>query len=157
MWCDIRTGRIPNRLLGLGLAAGLLMSLTPQGVGGVSAGLGLLTGLAAFLPFYALRLVGAGDVKLLAVVGIFMGYPAILAVALFSALAGGALAIGLAIWAGQLHSTVLHVHRTLQHLVIQARSGLPAPPLADVAQSTQMPYAVAIGVGTLAYAAWAAA
>lgn len=156
VWCDIRTGRIPNRLLAVGLVAGLLLSGLPQGMGWGSASLGLLAGLAAFMPFYGLRVLGAGDVKLLAIVGLFVGYPGIWMVALFSAMAGGVMALALAAYGGRLHSTLSETHQTLQYLVMQTRNGLPPSAASGVAGSTQLPYALAIAIGTLAYAGWAA-
>lgn len=156
VWYDIRTGRIPNRLLAAGLVAGLLLSGLPQGLGWGSASLGLLAGLAAFLPFYGLRVLGAGDVKLLATVGLFVGYSEIWMVALFSALAGGVMALALAAYGGRLHSTMSETHQTLQYLIMQTRNGLPPSAPSRVAGSTQLPYALAIAIGTLAYAGWAA-
>ncbi|HBI68974.1 MAG TPA: hypothetical protein DDZ22_08115, partial [Massilia sp.] len=63
-------------------------------------GLGL--GLAFLLPMYALRLIGAGDVKLLAMVGAFVGAGQILSIALIALIAGGVLALLVAAWQGSL-------------------------------------------------------
>jgi prepilin peptidase CpaA len=80
--CDLQTRRIPNTLVGIGIALGPLFQIVALmggdpfvnsvGASGIGAALlGGLTGLALFLPFYALRTVGAGDVKLLAMVGVW--------------------------------------------------------------------------------------
>ncbi|AZV17756.1 prepilin peptidase [Mesorhizobium sp. M7A.F.Ce.TU.012.03.2.1] len=72
-WVDFTTQKISNRdvLLLLCLGAGGLLLLSLQSGSwwdmGLSAGAGLLL-FVAFLPFWVLRKIGAGDVKLLAVV-----------------------------------------------------------------------------------------
>ena len=50
--------------------------------------LGFATGLVLFLPFYALRGMGAGDVKLMAACGLFLGPVAAAAAVAASLLAG---------------------------------------------------------------------
>jgi prepilin peptidase CpaA len=79
---DVRTGLIPNRLVLWGLAASvcarMVVAVLHDGSTGVvpsllSGGLGLL--LCALVPLllYALRGIGGGDVKLLAVCGFCLG------------------------------------------------------------------------------------
>ncbi|RUV19302.1 prepilin peptidase [Mesorhizobium sp. M7A.F.Ca.MR.245.00.0.0] len=77
-WIDFTTQKIANRdvLLLLCLGAGSLILLSIQSGSwldmGLSAGAGLLL-FVALLPFWALRKIGAGDVKLLAVVPFLIG------------------------------------------------------------------------------------
>lgn len=72
-WVDFKTQKISNRdvLLLLCLGAGGLLLLSLQSGSwwdmGLSAGAGLLL-FVVFLPFWVLRKIGAGDVKLIAVV-----------------------------------------------------------------------------------------
>ena len=47
---------------------------------------GLLLGLVAFLPLYAMRMMGGGDVKLFAIVGLLLGWTALLPIWLLSCL-----------------------------------------------------------------------
>ncbi|WP_201320231.1 prepilin peptidase, partial [Burkholderia sp. E168m30] len=63
---DIATRRIPNRLVLLGLAGALVAQCLLQGVpAGVLGWLaGAATGFGLLLPFYLLRGMAAGDVKL---------------------------------------------------------------------------------------------
>src|SRR5690348_16655973 len=93
-WFDVRTRRIPNALTFGGAALGVLMAtIAHGGSGAISSLLGLIVGLALFLPFWLLRGLGAGDVKLMAALGAWLGMPVVLMVAFYTALAGGALAI----------------------------------------------------------------
>src|SRR5687768_11743315 len=73
MWCDIRTRRIPNKLVLVGLAT----SFVAQGLRGLDGTqawfLGTLAGFGLLLPLYVIRAMGAGDVKLMAMVGSFLG------------------------------------------------------------------------------------
>jgi Flp pilus assembly protein protease CpaA len=78
--CDLRTGRIPNRLLFSGLAAVLLIGIPLQAADGVSACLLAILGivralgfLLLFLPSFRLRLLGAGDLKLGALIFLALG------------------------------------------------------------------------------------
>lgn len=70
--CDLITGKIYNLIILIGLVSGSLFSI----FGGEPAvslyALGVLTPLVLF-PFYCMRLIGAGDVKLFMVVGGYMG------------------------------------------------------------------------------------
>src|SRR5260370_38785861 len=96
---DIRSHRISNTLSLLGLMAGLGLQYLGNGLHGVTSGLlGAGVGLACFAPFYLLRSMGAGDVKLLAAVGAFLGPQGAFYAALFSLLAGGLRAIVYVLW-----------------------------------------------------------
>lgn len=88
---DLRTRRIPNALTGAFLLAALLLAACH---GPASVGLALL-GMAAAglaLPLWAARLLGAGDVKLLAAVGALLGPTPLLWTLLGTAIAGAVLA-----------------------------------------------------------------
>lgn len=77
---DLHARRVPNTVLagvlvvaGLWQAAGLSGLVTAGTPSPAMAGLALVTGLAAMLPFYVLGWMGAGDVKLVAVLGFLLG------------------------------------------------------------------------------------
>lgn len=95
---DIKSNRIPNWLVFGGVVFGLLYngffpvfereSRWLLAIGGLGVGLGML------LPFSILHAMGAGDVKLMAMVGAFLGPWHTFVAVLATFLAGGALAIG---------------------------------------------------------------
>lgn len=153
-WHDVRIQRIPNGLVAAGTAVGVLLALLAEGIGLASSASGFAVGLAALLPFYLLRVMGAGDVKLMATVGAVVGYPAVLGVVLATLIAGGVLAV---LWAAATVGirTLLHNLRTgLCVGMVQVVSG-GLPRAADVpVSSARMPYALAIAAGTAAYLAF---
>src|SRR6478672_7302054 len=93
---DWRTLRIPNWLTVGGMALGIAISATHAtsmrtGLGAGTAG--ALTGLVLLLPLYVLRLLGAGDVKLMAMVGAFVGPSGTLGALLYVVVTGGIAAL----------------------------------------------------------------
>ncbi|HKU71448.1 MAG TPA: prepilin peptidase, partial [Burkholderiales bacterium] len=100
-WHDVRSHRIPNVVVfsGAGIALAL-HALAPDGLGVASALCGLLVGLAAFLPLYLLGAAGAGDIKLMAMTGAFLGPVDGICAAIFTAVAGVLLAVACALRAG---------------------------------------------------------
>ncbi|MBU6995503.1 A24 family peptidase [Ferrovum myxofaciens] len=91
-WTDIRFRRVPNVWLGLGLV-GYVILFWLFGLDPWKAVLGGVFGLLVFLPFYWLGGMGAADLKLLGLVGVYLGPQGVLYSALYTALAGGALAV----------------------------------------------------------------
>lgn len=96
---DVRQRRIRNWLTFSLMLAGLLQSLAGGGI--VSAGqavLGLLTGLALTVFLFAAGVLKAGDVKLLAAVGAWVGPSLVLEIFVLAAVAGGLVAVIQSIW-----------------------------------------------------------
>jgi prepilin peptidase CpaA len=92
---DVRERRIPNRLVAVLLAAGVAHTLaaTPDvGALGRALAAGAL-GFAIWIPFYALRMLGAGDVKLFAAASVWLTPALVLRAALYASLFGGALSL----------------------------------------------------------------
>lgn len=105
---DLRTRRIPNALTTSLALAGF--GLAAAGLGRVSLGaavLGCLLGLLFMLPGHFFGATGAGDVKLLASAGALLG-PADTAYAfVYTAIAGGFIALAVALRRRQLHRTLV--------------------------------------------------
>jgi prepilin peptidase CpaA len=80
--------------------AGLGVGFAAAGFSGISLGaaaLGFVIGFLLMLPGHALGATGAGDVKLMAAVGAIVGPGIVVNAFLFTALAGGVLALAVAI------------------------------------------------------------
>lgn len=90
---DFRIRKVRNWMVLLGLAMGvfaLAVDAQPFQVSTWRALLGTLAGFAVLLPFYALRWMGAGDVKFAAVAGLWLGFsPYLLAIWLGGSLLAG--------------------------------------------------------------------
>jgi prepilin peptidase CpaA len=144
---DLRSARIPNTLTFGGILLGLLFhGLTPAGSGVTAALAGLLAGLLVFFPFFALRAMGAGDVKLMAALGTWLGWQAAIQIALYGALAGGVLALVLALWRGYLRTAMRNVWALLRYWVAVGIRPFPELTL-DAGSGLRLPYALPIMAG----------
>ena len=104
---DVRTRRIPNLLTAAMAATGIGMAATgASGVSLAAAALGIVVGFALMLPGHALGATGAGDVKLMAAVGAIVGPVIALKAFLFTGVAGGVLAILVAVRRRRLAATL---------------------------------------------------
>ncbi len=148
MWCDTTTRRIPNTLVLWGSLTAIGLSLSPHGIGLGSALAGGVIGFLGFLVFYLLGAVGAGDVKLAAATGLFLGHPDMLWVNLLILLAGGLLSIAWAVFSGQLGQTLNNLSTGFTQLWLSRQHGPNAERMAFPVGATRLPYALAIGSGT---------
>ena len=155
---DLRSGRVPNRLVLCGTAIALLVhALALGGAGEPLAGAtwwapvaGFVAGLASLLPLYLLRAMGAGDVKLMAMVGAFVGVPTVFMAILYTLLAGGLLCLAVMAGRGVAGPTLANLRFLLTDWAVRLRGGqgLTLAPLE--ATAARLPYALAIGLGTVA-------
>ena len=146
---DLRTRRIPNTLTFGAAIAGLLAHTALDGASGaLHAGAGWLTGLAIFLPFFLLGGMGGGDVKLLAALGAWLGAYETLYLALYSGVAGGALAVVVAFARGYLKTALFNVLEMLHYWL---QSGIrPVPNLTlETVNSPRLAYAVPMFLGVM--------
>ena len=159
LWHDIRSRRIPNVLILVGAISAMLLHalipagaglfLTPMGGMGVAfSAAGFALGLLLLMPFYVLRTMGAGDVKLMAVVGAYLGPAQVAGATLLSMLCGGVLAMIVALWSGQLTQVVVNLQQMLHELGTRHPGGLQVS--SPAAASGRLAYAIAITGGTAA-------
>jgi prepilin peptidase CpaA len=72
--------------------------------------LGVLFGFGALIALHVIGGMGAGDVKLMAALGAWLGMPLTFYVFVASSLAAGAYATGLVVWTGRVGETVVNLH-----------------------------------------------
>jgi|SRR6185369_315605 len=154
---DYRSYRIPNWLTVGGMLLGLACSAilpSPDHTGLVWALGGLAVGFGVMLPLYALRILGAGDVKLMAMAGAFLGAFGTLYAILFTFIAGGVLAVALALTHGALLRMLGNVKNVVQFMTFSIMGGVrPAAPIEAGASIGRLPYGISITAGTIAYLA----
>jgi prepilin peptidase CpaA len=141
---DMRERRIPNvvsvatAVIGVALAASGLSGVTLA-----SSLLGLAAGFALMLPGHIFGGTGAGDVKLFAAAGTLLGTGRIVPAFLFVAIAGGALAVLVAIRRGRLTRTVTMVARLIGRPA-DAKEAIEAP-----VEHNRFSFGPAIAIGCL--------
>ncbi|WP_066267613.1 A24 family peptidase [Hydrogenophaga palleronii] len=141
---DGRERRIRNSLVLVGMALALLAllpGLQPFGLSWSQALLGGAAGFAGLLCFYALGMMGAGDVKFAAALGLWVGWQALLPIwAIASVLAG-------------LHSLLLLALQRWPYAprLALALSGRTA---GDGRLTRPIPFAAYLAVATLVHMAW---
>lgn len=145
---DIRSHRIPNIVLGPALSLAFLINVLVAGFDGfIECSLGLLFGLAVMFPLYFAGGTSAGDVKLLGVVGAFLGTGGAIVAGLATFVLGGILGILFIVW--RLIQSSISAHGA--QLVRSA--GATGPSLddadhPDTTRNAEFPYAPAIACGT---------
>jgi prepilin peptidase CpaA len=146
---DWRSRRIPNVLtFGAAIAAFVVFAVT-GGLKGLSWSVaGWLVGCLLFLPWFLLRGMGGGDVKLLAALGAWLGPAHIVWVALYAAVAGGVLAVAVALYRGYLRAMVRNVWNLLMFWRLAGIQPHPELTLASAA-SPRLPYAFPIMAGAV--------
>jgi prepilin peptidase CpaA len=150
VFCDIRVQKIPNALILAGLALGFGLSMLPQGLGVMQALGGFCIGFGIFLPLYAMRILGAGDVKLMAVVGAFLGVTGTIGAMLMGLAAGGVFAIGYAAFLGRLGKIFSNVRDMVFDSIVRVVNG-QVPRLLPAQTQVKMPYSLAIASGVLIF------
>jgi prepilin peptidase CpaA len=126
IWTDQKSHRIPNLLVLATLISGLIMQTTLNGTAGLSqSGLGVLTGFLVFLFPYLRGGMAAGDVKLIAACGAFLGP------------VGAVLAGGMATIIGALIGSSLIAYQRLRDDSLTVEQML----------TTKFPFAASIAIG----------
>ena len=141
---DLRTRRIPNMLTASLAAVGV--GIAAAGVGRVGLGaalLGCLLGLAFMLPGHIFGATGAGDVKLLAAAGALLGPTDTIYAFLYTAIAGGVLALLVAVARRRLTQTIGTAGRLI------AGDAQVRTDIERTASDNRFAYAPAIAIGVV--------
>ena len=159
---DLRSRRVPNTLVLAGIAVAFVSHASSIALGRPPlAGpawwaplAGMAAGFAMLLPLYLLRATGAGDVKLMAMVGAFIGAPTVLTATLYTLLAGGVLSMMFMLGGGVAAQTIANVRFMLTDWALRLSTGQGARLAPLQTTAARLPYAVAITLGTGAALLW---
>lgn len=161
VYFDIKEKRIPNVITFPIIIWGFISASFYSGLIGFQFSLlGFLCGFAVFFIPFAFRIMGGGDVKLMAAIGTLLGWKMVLLILLYTALAGGMIAIISAIYHHDLSKIILlgirfvlrpflaliqrkTLNRTLLNLLQKMDN------IRISRESRYIPYAAAIAAGTL--------
>jgi prepilin peptidase CpaA len=153
---DVRERRIPNRLVAVMAVVGLVFSGVAAG-GWLAVGKALLAialGFAIWIVFYAVGVLGAGDVKLAAAAGAWLGVGGIWRASLLAAVAGGVLAVFMLARERRMREAVSRIGMSVSTgSLALLRAGADRDPPGAPARGRPMPYGVALAIGALV-AAW---
>jgi len=146
---DLQTRRIPNVLTFSAAGGALVFHLISGGWNTAAWSLaGYIVGLLLFFPLFALRGMGAGDVKLLAAVGAWIGPSQVAVAALISSIAGGIVALVIALGCGYLKAAFRNVWLLLVHWRVMGVRPMDAVTLQG-SKGPRLAYAVPIAIGTV--------
>jgi prepilin peptidase CpaA len=152
-WIDGRSLRVPNWLTYHFLAGGLVFAFIRGGSPFLATSLlGACLGLLTLLPLYAIGGMGAGDVKLMAGLGAWLG-PWLTAAAFVSSAATGALMATVMI----VHSGAVWRHVAMAHTIANEVLAIRNPVLLSQRATERkptmllLPYAIPIAAGSIAY------
>jgi prepilin peptidase CpaA len=159
---DVRTFRIPNWLtiggavIGLAFGAGIQWRLLGPAwaIDGLLWSLGgMAAGLALMLPMYVLRVMGAGDVKLMAMAGAFLGLGQIVPAVLCVFVTGGVAALVFVVGRRQLAQLAANLRNVVFGLAFSVIARQRIPGMAPGESVGKLPYGVSISAGTILYLA----
>ena len=146
---DVQSRRIPNVLTFGAAGAAVLVHGLVGGFGGLGTSIGgWLLGVALFLPFFALGGMGAGDVKLLAALGAWLGPRDTLWVAIYASMAGGIMAVAVALGTGYLGTALRNVRNLVTYWALVGPRPVPGMTLEE-SKAPRLAYAVPIFAGTV--------
>ena len=150
-WIDYSQHRVPNWLTASIAVAGLITQGVFFGLGGVGAGmLGLLVGFGVLIVPWLMHGMGAGDVKLMAAIGAWLGWLLTLWSFAIGAALGGVVAVVMILSSGR----AVHAYTNLQTIMTKMRRldtafGEYGSAKSFGETSQLLPYGVPLTVGTI--------
>ncbi len=148
--------KVPNWLTFPLVFAGWAAAAWCGGLSGLAWSMaGTLVGLGLLFPAYAIGGMGAGDVKLMAGIGAWIGATATFYAFCVSSIIGGVIAVAMVLYRRRWHHHFLQFLRIVDEiLVIRNADTLSA--IAAERKSTMLllPYGIPIALGTIAYFCW---
>jgi prepilin peptidase CpaA len=152
-WIDGKELRVPNWITFPMVLTGLLYNgLSSGGLGWSDALLGMVVGLATLLPLYAVGGMGAGDVKLMAGLGAWLGPLVAWEAFVVSVVVGAVMAIIMVLWRkswARHYGNFLMI--ALEWMTVKNPKELAAIAAERKSQMLLLPYGIPICIGSIAY------
>jgi prepilin peptidase CpaA len=145
---DIKERRIPNWVIVFGLIAGLVLGSLQGSTQLILSIGGFCAGIAALLLPFAFGWMGAGDVKLFAVVGALLGYTKLPRIFFFSCLVAGILALSALALGYARQKSIKQFWSDCKFMILTFGTRLPQRLPLDT-DTYSVPWGVAIGAGTI--------
>jgi prepilin peptidase CpaA len=155
-YIDGKQLKVPNWITFPMIVSGWVFNTAIMGWDGLGTSLlGTVVGLGLLLPAYAIGGMGAGDVKLLAGVGAWVGSTVTFYAFCLSAVIGGCIALGMVLYR---RSWAKHQAQFMMILNEIATVGKPTELAAAAAERKSsmllLPYGIPIAIGTILYFFW---
>ncbi|MEN6465971.1 MAG: prepilin peptidase [Syntrophaceae bacterium] len=148
---DLLYFRIPNYLTFTSIPMFFIFHLIYNGFDGVLfAFSGLAIGILLLLPLYLLKMMGAGDVKLMGSIGAALGFSGAVKSFLFSAIAGGVYAV-IVLALNHAHRVRLFHRFALMLKTLFIAGNFAYIPPDEEEKKAKLCYGVAIAAGTISY------
>ena len=152
-WIDGKELWVPNWITFPMLLSGLIYSSWVGGWGGLGGGLlGMCMGLACLLPLYAVGGMGAGDVKLMAGMGAWLGCRITLEAFVVSVLVGAVMAVAMVLWRGTWKRHYENLLAIFSEWIV-IRNPRELSRIAEERKPTMalLPYGIPICIGSIGY------
>ena len=147
MFCDLRRGRIPNRLIIAGICCGFVCQCVNHGSSGLRDAIpGMLLPVLLFGWLFYFRMIGAGDIKLLGMAGVFLGPRNVCALIVTSLLTGGVLAVIILIRNRNVYSRFFYLQSYIREYL---RTGKWQPYITDECRDGRIYFTVPVFLGLL--------
>lgn len=147
---DLFLEKVPNKWIILGLAAGAGCQGLSHGAGGMPAFLsGVILPLLLLFPLFCFRMMGAGDIKLMAVLGGILGVSGILRGMFCAFILGAVLSLAFLISCGNLRERLSYFFRYLR---VCKRDHCLVPYMKQGTQVENLHFTVPILLGIMLYA-----
>lgn len=145
LYTDIKENKIKNKHLVVPLALGIFISIFNDGLYGLKDSLlGILLPFVFLFIFFALRMIGAGDIKLFCTIGAIMGFKFIENNIIYTFFVAGVVVIIKLIFTGKLFTTIKGIYYYFKAIFI-GKNLIEFPKGED----NSFPFAIAIFIGTI--------
>jgi prepilin peptidase CpaA len=150
-WKDYREHRVPNWFNAAIALSGLAAQATFGGWAGLENGLkGMLLAFGMLILFWAIKGIGAGDVKFMAAIGAWLGPDMTLNAVMIGALLGGLIALSMIVWRRKWHESLANFGIIAAKVTNTSMAFSEFGSARSLSGKTALlPYAIPLSMGTL--------